>query len=137
MNYTATKKELLTVVFALDKFRPYILGLHVVIFPDYSALNNLVSKKDMKPQLIFEYCYYKESDIEIHDKKKGVEKVVAGHLSYLQFEHDIVPFKDLLPNEQLFVESSKSCYASKVNFIVEGKMSNTRMHKTSDDFSRR
>lgn len=36
-NYTTTKKELLTVVFALDKFWAYILGSPTTIFTDHSA----------------------------------------------------------------------------------------------------
>ena len=33
-NYTTTKKELLAVVYALDKFRAYLVGSNIVIFTD-------------------------------------------------------------------------------------------------------
>ncbi|RVW19077.1 Transposon Ty3-G Gag-Pol polyprotein [Vitis vinifera] len=52
-NYTTTEKELLVVVFALDKFRAYLVGSFIIVFTDHSALKD----------------------------KKGVENVVADHLS--------------------------------------------------------
>lgn len=48
MLYTTTEKELLDVVFALDKFRSYLLGSPIVIFTDHSALKFLFSKTDAK-----------------------------------------------------------------------------------------
>ena len=36
-HYTMTEKEFLTVVFTLEKFRPYLLGSKTVIFTDHSA----------------------------------------------------------------------------------------------------
>ena len=44
-NYTTTEKELLAVVFALEKFRSYILGSPIVVFTDHSALKYLLTKK--------------------------------------------------------------------------------------------
>jgi len=38
MNCTTTEKEFLAVVFALQKFRPYLLGSKPTIFTDHSAL---------------------------------------------------------------------------------------------------
>jgi hypothetical protein len=38
VNYTTTEKELLTVVFASDKFRSYLLGSKVIIYSDHAAL---------------------------------------------------------------------------------------------------
>ena len=38
INYTTTKKELLAVVYALEKFRPYILGSKIIIYTDHAAL---------------------------------------------------------------------------------------------------
>ena len=47
-NYTTTEKEFLAVVFALEKFRPYLLGSKMVIFTDHSALKYLMTKKEAK-----------------------------------------------------------------------------------------
>ena len=43
-NYTTTEKEFLVVVFALEKFRLYIVGSPVIIFTDHAALKYLLSK---------------------------------------------------------------------------------------------
>ncbi|XP_040994322.1 uncharacterized protein LOC121240861 [Juglans microcarpa x Juglans regia] len=51
-NYTTVEKELLAVVFALDKFRAYIFCSHVTIFTDHFTLKYLLAKKDAKPCLI-------------------------------------------------------------------------------------
>ncbi|KAL0284826.1 UNVERIFIED_CONTAM: Retrovirus-related Pol polyprotein from transposon.6 [Sesamum angustifolium] len=48
-NYTTTEKELLAVVFALEKFRHYLLGTKVVVFSDHAALKYLLSKKKQSP----------------------------------------------------------------------------------------
>ena len=45
LNYTTTEKELLAVVFALDKFRSYLVGSPIVVFSDHAALKYLLSKK--------------------------------------------------------------------------------------------
>ena len=39
LNYATTKKELLAVVFAIDKFRSYLVGTKVVIYTDHAALS--------------------------------------------------------------------------------------------------
>ena len=37
-NYTTTKKELLVVVFAFEKFRPYLILPKVIVYTDHSGL---------------------------------------------------------------------------------------------------
>ncbi|KAM1962776.1 hypothetical protein ACFX16_023029 [Malus domestica] len=49
LNYSTTEKELLAVVFALDKFRSYLLGTKVIIYTDHAALKYLFTKKEAKP----------------------------------------------------------------------------------------
>ena len=39
-------------IFACEKFRPYILGSHVIIHIDDAAIKYLMAKKDAKPRLI-------------------------------------------------------------------------------------
>ena len=45
VNYFTTEKELLVVVFALDKFRSYLIGSPIVYFIDNLALIYLLCKK--------------------------------------------------------------------------------------------
>ena len=58
MNYTTTEKEFLAVVFALEKFRPYILRSKTIIFTDYSALRYLMMK-DASPELFIGSSFFK------------------------------------------------------------------------------
>ena len=50
-NY-ATEKELLIVVYALDKFRAYLMGLDIIIFTNHLGLKYLITKQDAKARLI-------------------------------------------------------------------------------------
>ncbi|KAL0313051.1 UNVERIFIED_CONTAM: Gag-Pol polyprotein [Sesamum radiatum] len=43
-NYSNTEKELLAIVFPLDKFRSYLFGSKIVVFSDHAALKHLQSK---------------------------------------------------------------------------------------------
>ena len=47
--YTTMEKELLAVVFALKKFRPYILGSKIIVYTNHAGLKYLLSKKEAKP----------------------------------------------------------------------------------------
>ena len=51
-NYITTEKELLAVVYALDKFRAYLVGSDIVLFTDHSALKYLLTKQNAKARLI-------------------------------------------------------------------------------------
>ena len=39
LNYATTKKELLAVVFAIDKFRSYLVGAKIYVCSNHAALN--------------------------------------------------------------------------------------------------
>jgi hypothetical protein len=52
LNYSTTEKELLAVIFALEKVRSYLIGSKVIVFIDHAALRYLFAKKDAKPRLI-------------------------------------------------------------------------------------
>ncbi|XP_058203012.1 uncharacterized protein LOC131317482 [Rhododendron vialii] len=125
LNYTTTEKELLAVVFALDKFRSYLLGSKVVVYSDHATLRHLLSKKDAKPRLIRWILLLQEFDFEIQDKK-GSENSVADHLSRILVDSscDIVPLHDSFPDEQLFEVSQvrPPWYAFIVNYLATGEI---------------
>ena len=52
MNYATTEKELLARVFAVKKFRSYLVGSKVIVYTDHAAIKCLMPKKDAKPRLI-------------------------------------------------------------------------------------
>ena len=52
LSYATTEKELLAVIFAIDKFRSYFVGAKVIVYTDHAALKDLLTKKNAKPCLI-------------------------------------------------------------------------------------
>ena len=121
LNYSTTKNVLLAVVFALDKFRSYLLGSKVLFYSDHAALKYLLSKKDAKSCLIRWILLLQEFDIEIRDNKSS-ENVVADHLSRLvvDFNEDVVPIVETFLDEQLMHISHISApwFADIVNYLV-------------------
>ena len=51
-NYSTIEKEMLAMVFSCEKFRPYILGSHVIIHTDHAAIKYLMAQKEVKLRLI-------------------------------------------------------------------------------------
>ena len=119
MNYTTMEKELLAVVYTLEKFRPYILGSKIVIYTDHATLKYLFSKNEAKPQWIRWVLLLQEFDLEIRDKK-GSKNLVADHLSCLHVS-DTGDISDSFPDEHLLAVSSHAhLFVHIVNFLVTG-----------------
>ncbi|XP_068317061.1 uncharacterized protein [Pyrus communis] len=131
LNYSTTENKLLAVVFALEKFRSYLIGTKVIMFSDHAALKYLLTKKDAKPRLIRWILLLQEFGLEIKDKK-GSENVVADHLSRLvhsNTEEDFIPLRESFPDEQLFsLKVTDPWYADIINYKVTKKI--------PDDFTR-
>jgi hypothetical protein len=121
LNYSTTEKELLAVIFALEKVRSYLIGSKVIVFIDHAALRYLFAKKDAKPRLIRWVLLLQEFDSEIKDKK-GSENIIANHLSRLlhkEEEEDELPLNENFTNEQLFaVEVKLPWYADIVSYLT-------------------
>ena len=120
LNYTTTEKELLAIVFAFDKFRPYLIGNKVIVHTDHSSIKYLMIKRDAKPQLIRWVLLLQEFDVEIKDKK-GTENLVADHLSRLEGESDDVQVNDdFLDKRLLAIEDKRAVpwFVNYVNYLV-------------------
>jgi len=92
---------LLAVGFAINKFRSYLVGAKVIVYPTHAALKYLLTKKDAKPWLIGWIILLQEIDLEIKDKK-GIENSIADHLSRIQFKNpQDLPINDFLRDNML------------------------------------
>ncbi|GJR93471.1 reverse transcriptase domain-containing protein [Tanacetum coccineum] len=130
IHYTTTEKEMLAVVYAFEKFRPYLVLSKSIVYTDHSALKYLMNKQDAKPRLLRWVLLLQEFDITIRDKKES-ENLAADHLCILENPHkDVLENKDInehFPLETLGVISSESTpwfadYANfhAGNFIIKG-----------------
>nr|GEV19025.1 reverse transcriptase domain-containing protein [Tanacetum cinerariifolium] len=84
--YTTTEKDLLAVVYAFEKFRPYLVLSKTIVYTDHSALKYLLAKQDPKPILLRWTLLLQEFDVIIRDKKRA-ENLAANHLSRLEKPH--------------------------------------------------
>nr|GEV66959.1 reverse transcriptase domain-containing protein [Tanacetum cinerariifolium] len=64
-HYTTTEKELLAIVYAFKKFRPYLVLSKNIVYTDHSALKYLLAKQDAKPRLLWWILILQEIDVII------------------------------------------------------------------------
>nr|GEU93404.1 DNA-directed DNA polymerase [Tanacetum cinerariifolium] len=88
-NYTTTKKEMLAVVYAFEKFRSYLIMNKSIVYTDHSALKYLFAKKDSKVRLLRWVLLLQEFTFKVNDTK-GAENLAADHLSRLENPHQNV-----------------------------------------------
>jgi hypothetical protein len=122
INYATTEKELLAIVYALEKFRSYLIGSKIVVYTDHAAIKYLITKSDSKPRLIRWMLLLQEFDLEIRDKK-GTENLVADHLSRLVnnevTEHEREVLEEF-PDEQLLMVQERPWFADLANYKASG-----------------
>ncbi|GKA66627.1 reverse transcriptase domain-containing protein [Tanacetum coccineum] len=108
-----TTKEMLAVVYAFEKFRPYLVLSKSIVYTDHSALKYFITHDARCPRLLQWVLLLQEFDITIRDKK-GSENLAADHLSRLENPHkDVLENKDInehFPLETLGVISSENTY---------------------------
>ena len=88
-------------VYALQKFRHYLLGSHFKMFTDHSSLKYLVNKLVLGGNICRWLLLSQEYDFEII-LKLGRLNVGPDHLSRLESREEHVRLEDCLPNVQLF-----------------------------------
>nr|GFA80796.1 reverse transcriptase domain-containing protein [Tanacetum cinerariifolium] len=82
-NYTTTEKEMLAVVYVLEKFRSYLIMNKSIVYTDHSALKYLFAKKDAKARLLRWILLLQEFDFKVIDTR-GAENYAYDHLSRLE-----------------------------------------------------
>ncbi|GJV92873.1 reverse transcriptase domain-containing protein [Tanacetum coccineum] len=63
IHYTTTEKEMLAVVYAFEKFWPYLVLSKSIVYTDHSALKYLMNKQDAKPMLLRYDAWARRNDI--------------------------------------------------------------------------
>jgi hypothetical protein len=121
LNYATTGKELLAMVFAIKKFRSYLVSAKVIVYIDHPTLKYLLMQKDAKPHMIRWILLLQEFDLEIRDKK-GVDNFVTDHLSRLQFEGSAkLSINDYMRVDTLLkVSTTDPWYANIINYNMAG-----------------
>jgi len=82
-NYNRTEREGLDMVYALQKFRHYLLGAHFKMFTDYSVLKSLVNKPILGGTICQWLLLLHEYDFEVV-VKPGRLNYGSDHLSRIE-----------------------------------------------------
>nr|GFB69750.1 reverse transcriptase domain-containing protein [Tanacetum cinerariifolium] len=80
IHYTTTEKEMLTLVYAFEKFRPYLVLSKSIVYTDHLALKYLLNKQDAKPRKLLRSSKLAMRDlpeaimVPISHRRRGKEK---------------------------------------------------------------
>ena len=119
-NYTTTKREGLAMVYALHKFRHYLLGGHFKMFTDHSSLKYLVNKPVLWGYICLWILLFQEFNFEIV-VKLGRLNAGLDHISRLENEEETTNLDDTILDTQLFVvKFVDDYYEDIVHFLTIG-----------------
>ncbi|GFU25500.1 uncharacterized protein K02A2.6 [Trichonephila clavipes] len=79
-NYTVTERECLAVVWALNKFRTYLVSLPIKVTTDHAALTHLTTGKNLSNKMIIWALKLAEFNIE-WEHRPGTQNTIADVLS--------------------------------------------------------
>jgi hypothetical protein len=100
-NYNMTEREGLAIIYALQKFRHYLLGKHFKMFTDHSALKYLVNKPVLGGRICRWLLLFQEFDFEVI-VKLGKLNVGPDHLSRITNGEEPTNLEDNFPDAHLF-----------------------------------
>ncbi|GLJ19357.1 hypothetical protein SUGI_0348760 [Cryptomeria japonica] len=122
LNYIVTEKEMLAVIYALIKFRHYIIGYPIFVHTDHTAIRYLMNKPSITDRLARWLLLMQEFDIIVVDKPMN-SNVVANYLSCLQLQEDSTMIDDTFSDEHLFlIQAHTPWYADIANYLAAAKM---------------
>ena len=117
-----TEKELLAVIYSINKFRHYITACQVLLYTDHSAIKYLANKPITNGIITHWLLILQEFDITIKDNPKKAN-VVTDFLSRVPETDDTLAVDDQFPSENLFVVVVKTPWYAKVaNYLAVGKL---------------
>ena len=121
-NYTVTEREALGMIYALNKFRHYLLGNKVVFHVDHQALLYLLKKPTLHGRLARWMLLLQEFDfLIIHTP--GKEHAIADFLSRVESGEPPQGIPDQLLDADLFEVQglvSDSWYDQLLMFLTDG-----------------
>jgi hypothetical protein len=100
INYTTTEREGLAMVYALQKFRHYLLGGHFKMFTYHSTLKYLVKNPVLGGRICIWLLLFQEYDFEILVNPGRMNKG-PNHLSRLKHGEEPTSLEDTLSDAQL------------------------------------
>nr|GEV51321.1 reverse transcriptase domain-containing protein [Tanacetum cinerariifolium] len=144
-NYTTTKKQMIAVVYAFEKFQSYLIMNKSIVYTDHSALKYLFATKDSKARLLCWVLLLQEFTFKVIDTK-GAENLAADHLSRLENPHqnvlDLKEINESFPPETLNLVSTRGNFSTPWfvdfanyhvgNFVVKGMLSQQKSKSFKD-----
>ena len=119
-NYTMTEREGLAMVYALQKFRHYLLGSHFKMFTVHLVHKYLVNKLVLGGKVYRWLLLFQEYDFEII-VKLGRLNAGPDHLSRLESGEEPISLEDCLPDVQLFsIQTVDDQFQAIIHFLTTG-----------------
>ncbi|KAH9318924.1 hypothetical protein KI387_020693, partial [Taxus chinensis] len=130
VNYTVTEKEALAIIFAVKKFRNYLLGKKFLVVTDHQALKYIVNKPNPSGRIARWIILLQEFEFDIIDRP-GKKHVNADALSRAYDGLGSSCDDDDFPDATLFsLDTIRSEYIDIWNYLNEFKFPNGSNAKT-------
>lgn len=121
-NYNTIEREGLAMVYALQKFRRYVLGSRFKFFTDHLALKYLVNKSVLGGRICQWSLLFQKFEFEVI-VNPGKQNVGPNHLSRIHSSEVLGSINDNLPDAQLFwIEAVQDQFTDIATFLITGSV---------------